>query len=202
MDELAVLRIVAVKGRVAAAEVADSLGLDVSDVGRLGDRLVADGAFKETLRGWRLSEDGRARAAEALDRERAGIDHDALAAAYDEFCVLNGELKQIVTDWQLRDGVPNDHADTGYDSGVLARLGDLHRRARPLVGRVGEIAPWTARYVARFDRADREIAAGDTAWVARPIMDSYHTVWFELHEDLIGLLGLTRSEEAAAGRAH
>jgi hypothetical protein len=33
------------------------------------------------------------------------------------------------------------------------------------------------------------------------MIDSFHTVWFELHEDLIGLLGRTRAEEAAAGRA-
>jgi pyruvate,orthophosphate dikinase len=33
------------------------------------------------------------------------------------------------------------------------------------------------------------------------MIDSYHTVWFELHEDLIGLAGLSRADEAAAGRA-
>ncbi len=33
------------------------------------------------------------------------------------------------------------------------------------------------------------------------MIDSYHTVWFELHEELIALSGLTREDEAAAGRA-
>jgi pyruvate,orthophosphate dikinase len=37
--------------------------------------------------------------------------------------------------------------------------------------------------------------------VARPIIDSYHTVWFELHEDLMAINGLTRAAEARAGRA-
>jgi pyruvate,orthophosphate dikinase len=32
-------------------------------------------------------------------------------------------------------------------------------------------------------------------------VDSYHGVWFELHEDLIQLSGRTREEESAAGRA-
>jgi pyruvate,orthophosphate dikinase len=53
----------------------------------------------------------------------------------------------------------------------------------------------------RLDLAVQRIGEGDHAWVARPIMDSYHTVWFELHEDLIGLCGLSRAEEAEAGRA-
>jgi hypothetical protein len=37
--------------------------------------------------------------------------------------------------------------------------------------------------------------------VASPRVDSYHSVWIELHEDLIRLSGRLRSDEAAAGRA-
>ena len=42
---------------------------------------------------------------------------------------------------------------------------------------------------------------GDQRFVASPRVDSYHSVWFELHEDLILLAGRTRAEETAAGRA-
>ena len=38
-------------------------------------------------------------------------------------------------------------------------------------------------------------------WMASPRVDSYHGIWFELHEDLIQLAGRTRAEEAQAGRA-
>lgn len=48
----------------------------------------------------------------------------------------------------------------------------------------------------------KKINEGDHAWVARPIMDSYHTVWFQLHEDLIALCCLTRAKEVASGRAY
>ena len=34
--------------------------------------------------------------------------------------------------------------------------------------------------------------AGDPSWVDRTGADSCHTVWFELHEDLIATLGLRR----------
>jgi hypothetical protein len=30
------------------------------------------------------------------------------------------------------------------------------------------------------------------------VVDSYHTVWFELHEDLLCTLGLERSSETTA----
>jgi pyruvate,orthophosphate dikinase len=49
--------------------------------------------------------------------------------------------------------------------------------------------------------AESAAAGGNAAYVARPIIDSYHPVWFELHEDLIALAGLSRLEEAEAGRA-
>jgi hypothetical protein len=29
------------------------------------------------------------------------------------------------------------------------------------------------------------------------MIDSYHTVWFQLHEDLLNTLGIERSKEAA-----
>jgi hypothetical protein len=56
-------------------------------------------------------------------------------------------------------------------------------------------------YRAKLDEALVKINDGDTAWLTRPIVDSYHTVWFELHEELIGAAGLTRQDEAEAGHA-
>ena len=44
-------------------------------------------------------------------------------------------------------------------------------------------------------------AAGDGKYVASPRVDSYHSIWFELHEDLILLAGRNRADEVAAGRA-
>jgi hypothetical protein len=46
-----------------------------------------------------------------------------------------------------------------------------------------------------------KINAGDSTWLTRPLIDSYHTVWFELHEELIGAVGLTREEAARSGDA-
>ena len=43
--------------------------------------------------------------------------------------------------------------------------------------------------------------AGDGRYVASPRVDSYHGIWFELHEDLIQLAGRNRADEVAAGRA-
>ena len=34
-------------------------------------------------------------------------------------------------------------------------------------------------------------------WFTRPMIDSYHTVWFELHENLLATLGIERAREQA-----
>ncbi|WP_084534846.1 pyruvate, phosphate dikinase [Nocardia yamanashiensis] len=203
VTELAVLRLVGIKGRVKADNLAASLFAEVAEIDSCCADLVSAGLAAATPAGFRLTPEGRPRLEQLLAAERDGIDHAAVTAAYDEFCVYNADLKVIITDWQMKDpATVNDHADAEYDAGVLARLNATHASLRPLIARIGGIAPRLSGYLARLDRAVEKIAEGDHTWVARPIMDSYHTVWFELHEDLIGLCGLTRAEEAAAGRAH
>jgi pyruvate,orthophosphate dikinase len=55
--------------------------------------------------------------------------------------------------------------------------------------------------VARLDRAAAAVAAGDQRFVSSPRVDSYHSIWFELHEELIRLAGRSRSDEVSSGRA-
>jgi hypothetical protein len=96
---------------------------------------------------------------------------------------------------------PNDHTDADYDSQVVEKLVALHSRFGPWLERLSEVNPRLAVYATRFDSAIAAVQGGDNSFIARPIADSYHTVWFELHEVLIGLLGRDRAGEAAAGRA-
>jgi pyruvate,orthophosphate dikinase len=56
-------------------------------------------------------------------------------------------------------------------------------------------------YRTRLERAAGLVADGDHQYIASPRLDSYHNIWFELHEDLILLAGRTREDEVAAGRA-
>ena len=58
-----------------------------------------------------------------------------------------------------------------------------------------------ADYRSRLSSALEQARAGDGRYVASPRVDSYHGIWFELHEDLIGLAGRTREAEVEAGRA-
>jgi pyruvate,orthophosphate dikinase len=113
-------------------------------------------------------------------------------------------MKDTVTAWQLRDAdaqVLNDHSDPGYDRSVLERLGALHVDASAWLTPLRTAWPRIAGYGIRLDRAAEAAAAGDGRFVASPRVDSYHGIWFELHEELIRLAGRTREGETAAGRA-
>jgi pyruvate,orthophosphate dikinase len=92
----------------------------------------------------------------------------------------------------------NDHTDAGYDQAVLKRLADVHQRATPLLNRLTKLAPRLGGYADRLARAAARVAAGELSYVAKIIADSYHTVWFELHEDLLALAGLSRATLAQA----
>jgi hypothetical protein len=61
--------------------------------------------------------------------------------------------------------------------------------------------PRLSAYPAKLSAALDKIKAGEVAWLTRPLVDSYHTVWFELHEELILAAGLTREEAARSGDA-
>jgi hypothetical protein len=64
--------------------------------------------------------------------------------------------------------------------------------------RLAQVSPRLEAYRERLARAAARIGAGDRSYVAKIMADSYHTVWFELHEELISLAGLTREALARA----
>lgn len=186
MNSLPLLQMVRLKGRVPRDD------LDAETVAHL----IAEGLLVDAP-AVRLTEQGRARLDELLTIEREQVDQAAIAAVYDEFCSLNQVFKSLVTDWQLKDGQPNTHHDPDYDAAVLARLDDVHRQAMPVVAAAAACLPRLSGYASKLQNALDRVHSGETMWFSRPLIDSYHTVWFELHEELILAAGRTRGSEDA-----
>jgi hypothetical protein len=195
VSDVTLLQAMRLKGRLSAEAAAACVEAAPDDVARRLEALVADGHAKVAGTAFRITPEGKERLAALLAEEQATVDQTALAEAYHEFDEHNTQLK-------MRDEkTPNEHDDPAYDADVIERLAALHTGFDPLVGRIVGLAPRLAPYRTRFRTALEKVQAGDHTFIARPITDSYHTVWFEFHEELIGLLGRTRAEEAAAGRA-
>jgi hypothetical protein len=200
VSELAVLQAVRLKGRVSRTDLAATLGEDPNECAAVVDRLVESGLVLDGTV-LRLSPHGRARLDELLTDERRHADVAVLSAAHADFRPVNTEFKALVTDWQLADGQPNTHDDSDYDAAILTRLDGVHRRVTTIVDAAADQLPRLSRYSAKLQTALDKIHAGETMWLTRPLIDSYHTVWFELHEELILAAGLTREAEAKAGHA-
>ncbi len=114
---------------------------------------------------------------------------------YHEFLPLNQLFKQLVSEWQVRrdDG-------SGDWKALVDSMEALHRDFLPLVERAACCVPRLEPYGTRFEAALQAMCEGDITMLAAPIKDSYHTVWFEFHEELITLTGRDRAtEEAASG---
>jgi len=92
--------------------------------------------------------------------------------------------------------VPNDHSDADYDHKIIDQLGALHERAERPLAKFTDLDPRLGRYPRRLDSAYDKVLAGDQDFVSGAKVDSYHTVWFELHEDLLRMLGRQREEQA------
>lgn len=204
-DEEAILRALVIKGYSTPEHLAAVILCAPELVPPLMNSLVSDGLAKRAGEMIQLTEQGRSVGVSLMVRDRQAWGEQNAQRALDGFLPLDQSVKESITAWQMRqvDGEPvmNDHTDAEYDEAVLAAFASAHR---DVVGWLEPLTHGLARlqtYMDRLERAATRVSEGDYAHIASPRLDSYHSVWFELHEDLILLSGRTREEEAEAGRA-
>jgi hypothetical protein len=197
---LLVLHGVRLRGSGEASDIAWVVGLDDDVVESRLRELAADGLVERrdgALRGWVPTAAGRVEQERLLAAELdgAGCRH-RVENAYAAFGALNGDLLGACTDWQVRGGLLNDHGDAAHDRAAVDRLVAVHERAQPVLDELEASLDRFTGYRPRLAKALARVLAGETDWFARPAIDSYHTVWFQLHEDLLNTLGRDRAGEA------
>lgn len=200
-DRFLVLHGLRLKGFGEPDGIAAVVGLSAAEVGDQLAKLQADDLVLRRdgrLAGWALTPAGRAEQQRlaAADVAAAGAT-GTVRECYERFLGLNRDLLTLCTDWQVRNGAPNDHHDPTYDSAVLDRLRALHAAALPVLDDLAAAVDRYRHYAPRFEAAVARIEAGELEYFTKPLIDSYHTIWFELHEDLLSTLGIERSQEAS-----
>ncbi|HEV8296074.1 MAG TPA: hypothetical protein VGQ20_02210 [Acidimicrobiales bacterium] len=153
------------------------------------------------ISGWSLTTAGRIEGERRLAAELDELGcREVFEGVYRRFIVLNQPFLIACTRWQLRDAdgvqIDNDHRDPVYDESVVAELDRVDDAVQPLCRELATVLSRFAYYNGRFAVARVRVHAGEHEWFARPIVDSYHTVWFELHENLLATLNIERSSEA------
>ncbi|MGQ0431557.1 MAG: MarR family transcriptional regulator [Microthrixaceae bacterium] len=193
------------KGFADVAAVSDTVGVPKPEASAHLQQLVDDQLAVHRdgrLSGFTLTSAGRVAHARLLSDELDAHDVRApVKAAYARFLGLNVKLLEVCTAWQLRDvdgeSTLNDHTDPAYDDAVISELGALHDLVSPICEDLAASLARYGHYGPRLAHAVSRVRAGDGEWFAKPMIDSYHTVWFELHEDLLATLGIERGAEVA-----
>ena len=199
-SQMLVLHGLRLKGFAEADAVAALVGLEPAEVSTQLEQLKDEELvlYREgRLTGWALTPAGRRAQEQALQAELGACGaRDAVFDVYKRFLDLNTDLLGICTAWQMKDeSTINDHADAAYDQGVIDRLHELHAKVEPIIIDLEAILDRYCGYRPRLRASLDKLRGGDADWFTKPLIDSYHTVWFQLHEDLLATLGIERSEE-------
>jgi len=194
-----VLHAIGVKKHTDAAAICAFLGMPAEAVTRLLADLTRGGRVIETQGKFALLPLARVALDGQYSREYAALrSDDGFIEAYEAFERINVQLKTVITDWQTIEiggtRAPNDHSDAAYDDRVIGRLGDVHDRAERVLRSLERSVARFSYYRTHLEAALEKAEDGAIEWVSDARLPSYHTVWFELHEDLLRLLGRKRQD--------
>ena len=200
------LHVLRVRGVTPTDEIAVVTGLDPVDVEQLMQR-HRDEDFvtlrSGSLPGWALTRLGRDEDAQRAAHELSGAGLvSTVDALYRKFLELNPTLLRLCTDWQLLPPIDNKtppelnrHDNAEYDAEVLSRLMKVDGAVQPICDGLANALARFGNYGPRLSAARVRVEAGEHDWMTKPMIDSYHSVWFELHEDLLATLGIERGSE-------
>lgn len=189
----------AIKRHADATAVAGLMAMDATAVSAILADAVATGRAIEAKGGHALTPLGRLGIEGRYSRHFAALrDDPAFVVPYEAFERVNVKLKTIITDWQTIEiggaRVANTHADKAHDEAVIDRLGAVHEEIEPILARLAAKLPRLSIYATKLLVALEQAEDGDHAWVSDIRRESYHTIWFELHEDLLRIMGRAREE--------
>lgn len=194
-----VLHGLAIKKHATAEAIAGIIGLAPARVAALLQEAVSKGNVVEAKGKFSLQPMARIALEGDYSRYCSELrENQEFVRLYADFEVVNNALKALITDWQVVEiagaRVPNDHGDKEYDNRIIDRLGDLHERAERVLTQFAVHLLRLAIYRDKLLAALEQVEDGALEWVSDARIESYHTLWFELHEDLLRMLGRTRLE--------
>jgi hypothetical protein len=194
-----ILHGLAVKKHADAGAIAEFVGVAPEVAANLLADAVAHGRVIEAQGKYMLAPLTRVSLAGEYSREYGALRGSAtFVASNDAFERVNVSLKALITEWQTitvgGSRVSNTHSDPEYDMGVIDRLGELHERADRILGQLAGEVPRFEYYRRHLREALERAEGGAVEWVSDARILSFHTLWFELHEDLLRILGRQRSE--------
>lgn len=184
-ESYAVLNGVYLRKMVTTEVLHDITGLPTGRIGTILEDLAGQSLVVDVGGGhWMLEQPDGVRAVVAAYDERYDElrSVDAVVTWYERFEALNAQFLTALSAWQT----------SGSDDAALGKVLRLVDRQVKALTSFVPVVPRYRRYVDRFEAATGKVEAGGTEWVTSLTHDSIHNVWFELHEDILTLLGRPR----------
>ena len=186
-EQMRLLRTIAFAGALQTA--ADIIEFD-GDVAAALDGLARSGLI-ETDAAIALTAAGNTALEDRYPRDRLLLEATRRDVLHDEFRPLDREIKRIASAWQAADS----QDDWEGRLKTVEALSRLHGDTLDYLERHGAALPRFGEYRRRLARAHDKVLDGETDYLVAVRCDSYHTVWFTLHEDLLRILQRERDPE-------
>lgn len=192
----AVLNTVLLKKSTTVAAVAAATDVAPDAVAGIVERLADDGClvvFDDQL----LPDDRATDLVKQYNERHWGAlrDRPELHRWHDRFEHVNELMLAAFNAWQLvrvgGEEIRNDHTDAAYDDKVMSRIDGIIAKVEQLLDQIARQVPRFARYGTRLNEA-MDAAQRDRRFVSDPRVESVHNIWFEMHEDILLLLGKER----------
>ncbi|MFT4128107.1 MAG: hypothetical protein QM662_17995 [Gordonia sp. (in: high G+C Gram-positive bacteria)] len=179
--EFALLHHLRIRGRVAQDRV-DAVALAAA---------AEAGLVRITPRGVTLTGPGLAKHRVLLTADLESADQSVVERTYDRFLAVNVDVKAACAQWQAAGAT----ADDDVLNATVDRLERAYHRIDRPMATLGAALPRFEGYRARLGSTLDAASAGAREQVASPIEDSFHTAWFECHEDFLLTLGRDREAD-------
>lgn len=176
------------------------LGQDPDDVKSALEQAVTDGHAMAARGKYMITPAGRA----ALDEQypqwfAAERSSTEITSAMDSFeSGVNKQVLSLTTAWQTVEVAgerqPNDHSDASYDAKIIDKLGAVLERTGTVLAPLIAAQPSVDRFLTRISDALTRAEDGELDYVSSVRIDSFHTVWFQMHEHILRVTGRERDE--------
>ena len=198
-EHFALLNSLALKKMATSAALAEAARMPVGDAERILAELEAGGAVERAGEDLIPTELGAARVKDYADATYRPLRTDPAVERWAaRFDAVDRRFRATILSWETVDvggqSVANDHRDADYDSRVIGRIDALLVRGDQAIEELAQRVPRLLSYRDRLDAAFRKVDQGDVDYLSDAAVDSVLTIWVEMHEDFLQILGKQRAE--------
>lgn len=178
-EEIEILQYLAMQGIAQTDEIEQDSGLDgvQSDLESMEEQ-----GYVERDGFWYITDSGEDYLAELCRNRFTDEQVRELESIFDDFEEFDSEFKELSNRWQQTE-------DEDEQAELIRELDELHAEVEGLFDELSADAKAVyERYIGQLRSALNQLKRDNYGYFTGTEVDSYHNIWFELHDDLLRTL--------------